>query len=182
MKVNEIFYSLQGEGRWTGTPAVFVRLSGCNRKCAFCDTDHERYTEMTESEIVARVEEVGPGAPIVIFTGGEPAMQLTATLVDKIKRNGHAAHIETNGTLPVPENLDWVTCSPKTPPYALRSVDELKIVYQGQDVEALAAQFEAKVKSLQPCSGQNVAETVAYIKAHPWWRLSIQLHKIIGIE
>lgn len=182
MKVNEIFYSLQGEGHWAGTPAVFVRLSGCNRRCAFCDTNHKAFTEMSEDEIAARVEEVGQGAPIVVFTGGEPSIQLTESLVDKVKQNGHAAHIETNGSRPVPANLDWVTCSPKTPPYALSRVDELKVVYEGQDVESIAKLFETTEMSLQPCSGKNVAETVDYVKAHPHWRLSLQLHKLIGIE
>lgn len=180
MRVNEIFYSLQGEGFHTGTPAVFVRLSGCNRSCAFCDTDFSAYTEMTDAEILDEVLRY-PSRHVVI-TGGEPALQLTEVFVQLLKDNGRYVQIETNGSLPVPANIDWVTCSPKAGPWKIGHVDELKIVYTGQDVETIADRFkDAKVKCLQPCSGLNTDATVAYIKAHPHWRLSLQTHKLIDI-
>lgn len=180
MRVNEIFYSIQGEGAWTGTPMVFVRLSGCNRACEFCDTVHQTFTDMTEEEIV---EAVGQWpARRVVVTGGEPALQLTGSLVNLLHRRGLKVHVETNGSLPLPEDVDWVTCSPKTPPYGITRIDELKIVYQGQDVEAIAAQLPpAKVECLQPLSGINIAETVEYVKSNPRWRLSLQTHKLIDI-
>lgn len=180
LKVNEIFYSLQGEGVYTGTPAVFVRLSGCNRCCAFCDTDFSAFEEMSEEEIV----EAAAAYPArhLVLTGGEPALQITAEFVGKLKAAGFFVQIETNGSLPVPENIDWVTCSPKAPSWAIRRVDELKLVYQGQDVEAIARRFRAKVQCLQPCSCQNTAETIAYILQHPQWRLSLQTHKMLDIR
>ena len=101
MLINEIFYSLQGEGRYTGTPAVFVRFSGCNMQCAFCDTQHERHSVMTEEDIVSEV--CTYPAHHVVLTGGEPLLQLTSTLVDSLHRHGMTVQIETNGTLPLPE-------------------------------------------------------------------------------
>lgn len=181
MRVNEIFYSLQGEGTHAGRPAVFVRLSGCNRACEFCDTDFSKYTEMTESEIVDAIEKFP--AEIVIFTGGEPALQLTDSLVRAVKDRGRRVHIETNGSLRVPESIDWVTCSPKTPPYKIQRIDELKVLLlPGSDPEAIASQLpSAREYCLQPLSCSNTADCVAWVKAHPRWRLSLQTHKLIQI-
>lgn len=180
-RVNEIFYSLQGEGYHTGTAAVFLRLSGCNRRCDFCDTDHSGVTPMTAAEIADAVRQY-PARHIVI-TGGEPLLQLDDELISALHTEGFFIQIETNGSLPVPPGVDWVTCSPKEPPLAIDRIDELKIVYQSQDVEAIAnALPRAKVYYLQPCSGQNVPETVAYILAHTRWRLSLQTHKLINIQ
>lgn len=180
-RVNEIFYSLQGEGCFTGTPAVFVRLSGCNRACAFCDTDFAAFTLMNAEDIADQVEKYP--CKHVVITGGEPTLQLDDELVKSLKGLGKFLQIETNGSRRVPEGIDWVTCSPKDPPYGIDRIDELKIVYQAQDVEAIAAALpEPKVRCLQPCSGLNTAETIAYILAHPWWRLSLQTHKLIDIQ
>ena len=90
--------------------------------------------------------------------------------------------IETNGSLPVPPEVDWVTCSPKAAPWAVDRVDELKIVYQGQNVEETASFFDTPNRFLQPCSGLNTAETIDYILAHPRWRLSLQTHKLLDIR
>ena len=181
LAVNEIFYSLQGEGYHTGTPAVFVRLSGCNLKCDFCDTDHSRSVMMTVGDIVDEVSKYP--AKTVILTGGEPSLQPIGELVDMLHEAGRRVHIETNGTRPLPHGIDWVTCSPKPDSrLALTHCDELKVVYTGQDVEAIAAGIEATHRYLQPCSGLNTAEVVDYLLAHPHWRLSLQTHKIIDIR
>ncbi|MDE6135351.1 MAG: 7-carboxy-7-deazaguanine synthase QueE [Muribaculaceae bacterium] len=179
-RVNEIFYSLQGEGHFTGTPAVFLRLAGCNRACSFCDTDHSGFTEMSADE-VAQACAAFPGRHIVI-TGGEPLMQLDSALLSRLKERGFFVQIETNGSLPVPPEVDWVTCSPKDAPWNIDRVDELKVVFQGQDVEAIAARFPTPVRYLQPCSGLNTRETIQYILAHPAWRLSLQTHKLLDIR
>ncbi len=181
MKVNEIFYSLQGEGHFSGCPAIFVRFSGCNRACPFCDTDFASYSEMTEDEIVAAV--AAYPAEIVVITGGEPALQLTDSLVDALHAAGKRVHVETNGSLPLPEALDWVTCSPKTPPYGIKHIDELKLLFTpGVDPEAIAATMPAaRVYSLQPLAGQDPAPTIDYLLAHPAWRLSLQTHKLLQI-
>jgi organic radical activating enzyme len=179
MKVNEIFYSLQGEGFFTGTPAIFIRFSGCNLACSFCDTQHGNWIEMAHEEIIQRVNSYG--AKHVILTGGEPTLQVDNKLVDLLHNNGYFIQIETNGTNPVPDKIDWITCSPKGVPCKIHKVDELKIVYQGQDVEAIASQFDAKHLMLQPCSGKNTTEVVEYVKRHPRWRMSLQTHKLIDI-
>lgn len=181
-RVNEIFYSLQGEGYHTGTPAVFVRFSGCNRACPFCDTDHSAATDMTAAEIVDAVKAY-PARHIVI-TGGEPTLQLDDALVDSLHEAGCYIQIETNGTLPVPAGVDWVTCSPKDGELNIDRVDELKVVYldDPERVESLRSRFGTDCCFLQPCSGKNIGETVRYILEHPVWRLSLQTHKLIDIQ
>lgn len=181
-RINEIFMSLQGEGFHTGTSAVFVRFSGCNLKCSFCDTRHETYTEMSEEEIVKIVS--GYASPWVILTGGEPSLQATESLVDKIHALGKKVAMETNGTHEVPSNLDWVTVSPKEGKEPiLTQADEVKVVFtERADVERWHTQIEAKHYFLQPCSCKNTKEAVQYILEHPHWRLSLQTHKYIGIE
>jgi organic radical activating enzyme len=179
-RVNEIFCSLQGEGFHTGTAVVFLRFSGCNRACSFCDTDFAHYTEMTAAEIVSAVSAYVPRH--IIITGGEPTLQLDSALVSALKAEGFYVQIETNGSNAVCDGVDWVTCSPKAEPWGIGKVDELKVVYQGQDVERLREHFCAPHNFLQPCSGKNTAEVVEYIKSHPQWRLSLQTHKLINIQ
>ena len=180
MRINEIFYSLQGEGSHTGCAAIFVRFSGCNRKCAFCDTDFSSFTEMTEEDVVTAVSKFH--GKIVVITGGEPAMQLTASLIDSLHAIGKIVHVETNGSLPLPDNVDWVTCSPKAEPYGIKRIDELKVVYTGEDPEIIAAKLpKAKSYALQPLSCSNTDACIDYIKSHPRWRLSLQTHKLINI-
>lgn len=180
LPVNEIFYSLQGEGFHTGTPAVFVRLSGCNLHCGFCDTDHSGHTMMTVDSIVGQV--TGYPAPTVVITGGEPTLYCLDALVSALHCAGRRVHIETNGTGMPPEGIDWVTCSPKPGGRCVLSrCDELKVVYTGQDVERISAGIETGHRFLQPCSGENVAEVVEYVKSHPQWRLSLQTHRLIDI-
>ena len=131
-KINEIFYSLQGEGFHTGTPAVFVRFSGCNLKCPFCDTRHEEGKLMTDGEILAEVLKYP--AHLVVLTGGEPTLWIDRDFVRMLQEAGKYVSIETNGTHQLPDNLDWVTCSPKEgAPVVLRHIDEVKVVYLGQD-------------------------------------------------
>lgn len=179
-RVNEIFYSLQGEGFYTGTPAVFLRFSGCNRRCHFCDTDFAAFKEMSAEDIVQAVSAFP--ARHVVVTGGEPLLQLDDVLVRALKTAGFYIQIETNGSLPVPTGVDWVTCSPKEAPWRVDRIDELKVVFEGQDVECIADMLPAPRLFLQPCSGLNTAETIDYILAHPRWRLSLQTHKLIDIR
>ena len=199
MRVNEIFYSLQGEGYNTGTPAVFVRLSGCNLQCPFCDTDFSAFTEMSEGEIVEEVARYD--APLVVITGGEPALQLTESLVEMLHWLGRTVAVETNGTLELPKNVDWITLSPKdaflgekaTP--ILREADELKIVFDENmckdDVHIVSKYANIKVKHrfLQPCdtgdavrNAEITKKTIDYCKEHPQWRLSLQIHKFLNIR
>lgn len=187
MRVNEFFVSLQGEGHFTGTPAFFLRLSGCNLQCPFCDTNHQAYKEMSEEEIVEEASREKPRH--IVITGGEPALQLTKPLVDKLHEAGFFIQVETNGTLPLPPGIDWVTCSPKGNP-VLESVDELKVLYKGEVTDlSIADRIHAKEYCLQPLDTgkemQNriiLRDTIAYIMEHPQWSLSLQTHKMLGIK
>ncbi len=193
MKVNEIFYSLQGEGFYSGTPAVFVRFSGCNLRCPFCDTQHESGREMTEEEIVGAV--AGCPARLVVITGGEPALQLTTSLVDKLHSAGKYVAVETNGTRPLPENVDWITLSPKdiwlgekARPVLTRA-DELKLLFESEDRVREYEGIKVSHRFLQPIDADdpivndsNKKSTIAYVKQHPQWRLSLQIHKVLDIR
>ena len=179
-KINEIFYSLQGEGYHTGTPAIFVRFSGCNLCCDFCDTQHEEGIMMTDEEIIAEVKKYP--AVTVVLTGGEPSLWIDDDFIDRLHEAGKYVCIETNGTRVLPESIDWVTCSPKQgTKLEITRMDEVKVVYEGQDISIyeslLAEQFY-----LQPCSCSNTAETVDCVMRHPKWRLSLQTHKLIDIR
>lgn len=179
-KINEIFYSLQGEGFHTGTPSIFIRFSGCNLKCSFCDTRHEEGILMSDEEILAEVEKY-PAAS-VILTGGEPSLWIDAEFVELLHKAGKYVCIETNGTRSLPDNIDWVTCSPKQGARVeIARMDELKVVYEGQNIAAYE-QFSANHYFLQPCSCGNVSETVNEVMQHPNWRLSLQTHKLIDIQ
>lgn len=178
-KINEIFYSLQGEGYHTGTPAVFVRFSGCNLKCSFCDTQHETGRSMTDGEIVEEVKKYP--TRMVILTGGEPGLWIDSDLVDALHAAGKYVSIETNGTCRLPAAIDWVTCSPKEgAAVKLERMDEVKVVYTGQDVSRYLS-LPARHYFLQPCSCRNTEEVIAYLLQHPQWRLSLQTHKLLQI-
>ena len=193
-KVNEIFHSLQGEGYHTGTPAVFVRFSGCNLRCSFCDTQHQDGRMMTMQEIVDEVNKY-PSAPLVVLTGGEPSLFIDEAFVEELKqKTGKTIAIETNGTRLLPPNLDWVTLSPKTAfeggdlePCVVTHCDELKVVYLGQDLAQYDG-IEAKHRFLQPCFCEDETQRQANMKLcveavmrYPNWRLSLQIHRILGI-
>jgi organic radical activating enzyme len=194
-KVNEIFYSLQGEGFHTGTASVFVRLSGCNLRCHFCDTRHETGKEMSTQQIIDAVNR-WPQAPLLVLTGGEPSLRIDEDFVTALKsQTGKLIAIETNGTRPLPKGIDWVTLSPKNTfpggdlvPCILTHCDELKVVYVGQNLEQYDY-IEANHRYLQPCyvddpteRQRNLEACVDAVLAHPTWRLSLQTHRILGIR
>lgn len=209
-KVNEIFYTLQGEGAHSGIPAVFIRFSGCNLRCPWCDTDFSEYTEMSADEIVTEAIDLydipNERRKMVVLTGGEPSLQVDKPLINALHAEGFYICIETNGTRPLPEGIDWITCSPKQPlaishfPLALTKVNEVKVVFTGTyDPEIWRQQFQAEHWMLQPLrftgewlienvdSGEddrndNLDDTIRYILSHPFWRLSVQLHKIAGLR
>lgn len=179
-KINEIFYSLQGEGFHVGTPAVFVRFSGCNLNCSFCDTSHEAGTLMSDDEIVRHI--CSFPATVVVLTGGEPGLWIDDDFIDRLHAVGKYVCIETNGTKRLPATIDWVTCSPKEgAAVCLERMDEVKVVYIGQDVTPYE-QLPAKHYFLQPCSCHNTEAVIDYILAHPQWRLSLQTHKLLNIR
>lgn len=183
-RVNEIFLSLQGEGYHTGRAAVFVRLSGCNLHCDFCDTDFSQYHDMTADEIAQQVEQLSTyPQTLIVLTGGEPSLQIDEALIEVLHRGGKKICIETNGTHQLPAGIDWVTCSPKEgSQVTLRHTNELKVVFTGQDVEKWPRLINANYLFLQPCSCRNTDEVVEYIIAHPQWQLSLQTHKYLNLH
>lgn len=206
--VKEIFYTLQGEGAQAGRPAVFCRFAGCNlwsgreedrasATCRFCDTDFVGTDGVnggkfaTAAELAAAVDAQWPaGRPVrkyVVFTGGEPLLQLDLALVDAMHARGFEVAIETNGTLPVPAGVDWVCVSPKQgATLAVSGGDELKVVLpqEGQDLAALE-KLDFSHFFLQPMDGpdkaRNTQLAIEACKANPVWRLSIQTHKLLQI-
>lgn len=193
--INEIFYSLQGEGYHTGTPAVFVRFSGCNLHCVFCDTQHQEGRMMSLSDIIAEVNRY-PNAPMVVLTGGEPSLFVDDDFVRALKeQTGRVVAIETNGTRALPPSLDWVTLSPKSAldggdgePCVLTRCDELKVVYCGQALQIYDT-IETTHRFLQPCYSDdperrkaNLDACVEAVMKNPGWRLSLQIHRVLGIR
>ena len=178
-KINEIFYSLQGEGYHTGKPSVFIRFSGCNLKCSFCDTQHNDGNLMSDEEIIDYIAQFPTDN--IILTGGEPSLWIDDIIIDKLHKAGKYICIETNGTNNLPDGIDWITCSPKEGAILkLEKANELKVVFQNQDLTKYDS-FEASHFFLQPCSCQNTQEVVDYILKNPKWRLSLQTHKLIDI-
>lgn len=194
MRVNEIFYSIQGEGAHSGEAAIFVRLSGCNLKCSFCDTEHQPYQDLTEDEICAEIAKYP--ASLVVITGGEPTLQLTETLIGKIHELSKTVAIETNGTRPVPRGVDWVTVSPKSifvgeiGKPVIKTAQEVKIVlddlhtYDDPTFGITAAHY-----FVQPCDTSDEARNrdiinrcVNFVKENPLWRLSLQTQKILRVR
>ena len=193
MIINEIFYSLQGEGFFTGTPSLFIRFSGCNLKCNFCDTTHQTGTAMSEEQIAEKAAQCP--AKHVVITGGEPSLQLTERLVELLHNAGKFVAVETNGTHPLPPNVDWITLSPKSPyvhtakaEVVLKRCNELKVVFTGTPLPDFSS-IKADHHFLQPCETTDLAEnkrilqsTIAYCLNKPTWRLSLQTHKLIGVR
>ena len=197
-RVNDIFYSLQGEGHNTGRAAVFIRFAGCNLRCSFCDTEFDTYREMTAEEIVASINTYS--ARFVVLTGGEPTLQVDEAFVDLLHQHGFEVAMESNGTRPAPNNLDWLTVSPKISgekwkvESGWRLPDEVKVVFDEDTVPETYLPPPSTLRLspilyLQPCDTGNaernaiiINRCIDYIKEHPQWRLSLQTHKLIGFK
>ena len=191
----EIFHSVQGEAFHAGVPHVFIRFGNCNLRCEWCDTDFLTYEEMELENIVDEV--LSYNCKRVIFTGGEPCLQDLETIGKALKIHGINLSVETNGTIKVPEIIDWICVSPKDQLYPnvgikQRNGDELKVVYCGQDLtlyDELKDGFDHLF--IQPCyfenesvewNGKNFAQTENLVKQNQDWRLSLQTHKWMGID
>jgi len=205
--VKELFKTLQGEGAQAGRAAVFCRFAGCNlwsgreadrasAACTFCDTDFVGVNGegggkfASALALAARLAEcwgADRARRYVVFTGGEPLLQLDEALIAATRAEGFSIAIETNGTLPVPAGVDWICVSPKgCAPVVQTRGDELKLVYpQAQARPERFADMAFEHFWLQPMDSPqraaNTAAAVAYCTQHPQWRLSLQTHKYIGI-
>ena len=206
--VKEIYLTIQGEGFHTGKHAVFCRFSGCNlwtglekdRKkaiCNFCDTDFvgtdgingSKYPNAEQlANKIDKVWDKDINEKFVVFTGGEPLLQLDKPLVDLLHKKKFKVAIETNGTILPPENIDWICVSPKQgADFNLRYGNELKLVYPQKGLEPKNFKhLDFDHFFLQPMDGKdlqrNILQSVSYCIENPRWRLSLQTHKIMGID
>jgi 7-carboxy-7-deazaguanine synthase (Cx14CxxC type) len=197
--INDIFYTLQGEGYWTGRAAVFVRFAKCNlwtgreedranAVCTFCDTDFTKGTRMTLEELLEAVDNhpFPSGESMVVLTGGEPLLQVDNELLEGLNRFGFYVAVETNGTQPVPAGIDWVCVSPKTLQLEAERADELKFVYPQILNPKSFQHFNATHFWLSPMDGPdieaNTRATVDYCLQNPQWRFNLQTHKTIGVK
>jgi 7-carboxy-7-deazaguanine synthase len=184
--VSETFYSLQGEGYWTGTPAFFIRLAGCSVGCAWCDTDYKTKDVFGANEL-AELTCMHPTKHVVL-TGGEPLDHNLSPLIHALKTKNLFIQLETSGKYPIPEGIDWVTCSPKFDPKSLvlQIGDECKVVYAWhRDWYPQLLKMQFKHFFLQPLElkgNTNVEDVVTYVKENPKWRLSLQTHKILRLR
>ncbi|MCL5671421.1 MAG: 7-carboxy-7-deazaguanine synthase [Acidobacteria bacterium] len=196
----EIFYSIQGEGIHAGRPAVFCRFAGCNLDCVFCDTDWVNIDRpgggeyAAADQLVAAVTACWPSEsrssckPMVVCTGGEPLLQLDAALIAGLHREGYQVALETNGTLLPPAEIDWVCVSPKSLTSLVATTgDELKLLYPLPEIAPTDVEhLDFRHFCLQPIDGQdlkrNTHRAIEYCLRHPKWRLSIQVHKLIGVQ
>lgn len=191
----EIFHSVQGEAFHSGVPHVFIRFGNCNLRCEWCDTNFLEYQEMELDDIIDEVLKYN--CKRVIFTGGEPCLQDLKTIGSELKKYGINLSVETNGTIEVPELIDWICVSPKDQLYPnskiiQRTGDELKVVYCGQNLsmyDDLKQGFTHHF--IQPCyieaesieqNGANFALVENLVKENPGWRLSLQTHKWMGVD
>jgi len=220
LRIKEAFYTLQGEGARSGRASVFMRFSKCNlwngresgraaALCQFCDTDITGidgenggvYSPSALLELALKLWPAGSdGMPYVVFTGGEPALQLTDSLVAAFKEAGFETAVESNGTLPLPENLDWVCISPKgKSEVIIKQCDELKLVFPQDDLQpeqvnhisashyfiSPMAHFGETRGGEDESSGmivrENMQAATQYCLQHPKWRMSLQTHKLMGI-
>lgn len=189
--VNEIFYSLQGEGVRAGTPNLFLRFSRCNLTCAVethgfdCDTEFASGRRMTVAEILEELAAAAESCRWVVLTGGEPALQVDAELIEALHGAGYRLAIETNGSVELPEGIDWITVSPKVAEHAVRQrrADEVKYVRgHGQAIPKTVVEAEHYLISpafdgdeLDP---RALAWCIRLVRENPPWRLSVQQHKL----
>lgn len=190
-KINEIFYSIQGEGLHAGRPAHFIRFSGCNLHCPFCDTKHEEGVMMTDEEIL---EKINFGSNMVVLTGGEPSLFIDEQFIRKLNNLGKYVCIETNGTHELPKGKFFVTLSPKfefvsKAELKVKRASELKVVWNGKNNMYKYSDIVAKHRFIQPCDMQDkeknaqiMQEVVEYVKEHPEWRVSVQTQKILNVR
>ncbi len=193
--VNEIFYSLQGEGVRAGTPNLFLRFARCNLACAAethgfdCDTEFVSGRRMETGEIVAELRALSPACRWVVLTGGEPALQVDAPLIDTLHAAGFSLAIETNGSVALPPGLDWVTVSPKVAEHAIRqrTADEVKYVRAyGQAIPRTVVAADHSLIS-PAFDGPHLDRRtldwcIRLVEENPPWRLSVQQHKLWGVR
>lgn len=204
LRVNDIFYTIQGEGAHAGEAAIFIRLAGCNLSCEFCDTAYETFREIDVSNILQSIPDIP--CKTIVWTGGEPTLQLTHEMIAYFKSKGYSQAIETNGSVVVPYGLDYVSCSPKVPIHILltnlryyprigefRYLVGRKTMGDGIFPPSIALLPKAEHYYVSPLFVGNAHEkldldktnlqlAIDWVKANPEWKLTIQQHKIWNIR
>ncbi|MCK5520189.1 7-carboxy-7-deazaguanine synthase QueE [bacterium] len=195
--VNDIFYSIQGEGYWTGTAAIFVRFAHCNLSCSFCDTEFESFTNMSLDKILKKIKEY-PSKHLVL-TGGEPLMRDISFLCDVFKKNNYFIQVETNGMYAIGDaSIDWISMSPKNDKIVLKNVQELKVLLKENEKIPDYSHIEAEHYYLSPLNLGHDRKTGTFeshefdyksadwcyrqVLKYPHWKMSVQLHKLIGVK
>lgn len=194
-RINEIFYSLQGEGMRTGSPSLFVRFQGCNLRCRRashgfdCDTEFVSGRAWTAPTIVDYLKTLAPACSWVVLTGGEPAQQLDSALVGYLHECGYMLAVETNGTVSLPDGIDWITVSPKIAEHAIkqRVANEVKYVRgYGQGIPRTVVKADHHLISPafdgSDLDGETLSWCIDLVKKNPTWRLSVQQHKFWSIR
>lgn len=187
MKINEIFYSLQGEGIRTGEASIFIRLSDCNLTCGFCDTEFISGEEKELNEILGYIKQFP--CKVIIWTGGEPALQLTEEVIKYFKDNNYYQCIETNGSKKLPKGLDFITLSPKVAEHILdknfkNGVTEIKYVRHKGHLSLPETKIKALHYFISPQSDgniinkENLNHCIKLILKNPKWKLTLQNHKL----
>jgi len=208
--IKEIFYSIQGEGYHVGKAAIFIRFTGCNfwngreesRKnaiCKFCDTDFiktdgQNGGKYTDQSLVNKIKTLSESCKYVVLTGGEPLLQVTYNLVQTLKNNDYYVAIETNGSIVPHSNIDWICCSPKSlDELKLLEAHELKVVYPSMSTNIKPSVYKKIITAdhyyIQPRDSifskekiKNVKKSIDFCKDNPLWKLSLQTHKMVGID
>ena len=190
-RINEIFCSIQAEGFYSGTPAVFIRFAGCNRHCSFCDTDFSIKEKLSDMQILNRIRQ--HSCDHIILTGGEPSLQNIYGLITYLRSLDFIIHVETNGyNFTEISSANWITFSPKdtADDYDKKYWNELKVVYTGQNLKSYK-KYMCQYNYLQPVDkgntyhpeeGMNIHETIEQVKRNPRWRISLQWQKLINIK
>lgn len=207
-QIKEIFYTLQGEGFHAGKPAVFCRFSGCNlwtgreldratAVCKFCDTDFVGIDGLGGGKFASAIElsdaiQVAWGDEniehrFVVLTGGEPLLQVDASLIEELHSRHFKIAIETNGTIPVPSGIDWVCVSPKSGSTIVqKSGDEIKLVipqaFNTSEIEKWDFTYHYVQSMDNESKIENMKTAISWCLANPRWKLSVQMHKVIGIK
>ncbi len=190
MKVNEIFYSIQGEGGRAGEPSIFIRLAECDLSCSYCDTEFESGKEMSLEDVHQSISQYA--CNWIVWTGGEPALQLNDGIIQFFKEKGYKQAIETNGNHKLPGGLDWITVSPKVAEHVIKKnfpdgVTELRYTRHKGQPDVPRPSVKARYYYISPIFNgdkpdwENINHCIKLCLENPQWRLSLQMHKFLKV-
>lgn len=190
LNIKEIFHSLQGEGGRAGENTIFIRLAGCNLNCNYCDTEYDSGNLYTICELLKQIKK--HTSNWICWTGGEPTLQLNEDIIQYFKNLGYKQSIETNGTNPIPNGLDYITCSPKVQNIKENfpnGLNEIRLPFNSNtkipkinDLPLAEHYYLSPIFLYDKLDRINLINCIKYIKENPQWKLSIQQHKIWNVQ